>query len=80
MRFPAQAAEPIGHLRATGSCLTFDPRRSLDRVEAVLAGGLAAEFLARTPLAALTAGHVALSDASRTAHAEQSWPQAPAVL
>lgn len=55
-------------------------RRSLDRVEAVIAAGLVAAFLVGIPLAALTAGHLTFSAASRTAHAEQSWHQVPAVL
>jgi len=56
-------------------------RRTLDRVEAAVAGGLAIAFLAGAPLAALTTGHAAYRIWSRTAHAEQAaWHRVPAVL
>jgi hypothetical protein len=50
-------------------------------VEAVVAGGLVAAFMAGAPLAAVAAGHAAYSIGSRTAHAQQAaWRQVPAVL
>jgi len=50
-------------------------------VEAVVAGGLAAAFMAGAPLAAVAAGHAAYSIGSRTAYAQQAaWRQVPAVL
>ncbi|MGO8896168.1 MAG: hypothetical protein ACLP8X_15190 [Streptosporangiaceae bacterium] len=56
-------------------------RRTIDRVEAVVAGGLAAAFMAGAPLAAVAAGHAAYSIGSRTAYAQQAaWRQVPAVL
>jgi hypothetical protein len=55
-------------------------RRGLDRAEAVIVGGLAVMFLAAAPLAASVAGHLAYQAGSRTARAEQSWHQTPAVL
>ena len=56
-------------------------RRTIDRVEAVVAGGLVAAFMAGAPLAAVAAGHAAYSIGSRTAHAQQAaWRQVPAVL
>ncbi len=56
-------------------------RRTVDRAEAVLAGLLAAAFLAGAPLAAVAAGHAAYAIGSRTAQAQQaSWRQVPAVL
>ena len=56
-------------------------RRTLDRVEAVVVGGLAVAFLAGAPLAAVVAGHAAYSIGSRTAHAQQAaWHQVPGVL
>jgi len=55
-------------------------RRNLDRMEALIFAGLAVAFLAGAPLAAVTAGHVAFSAASRTVHTQQSWRQVPAVL
>ena len=56
-------------------------RRTIDRVEAVVAGGLVAAFMAGAPLAAVAAGHAAYSIGSRTAHAQQAaWRQMPAVL
>ncbi len=56
-------------------------RRTIDRVEAVVAGGLVAAFMAGAPLAAVAAGHAAYSIGSRTAYAQQAaWRQVPAVL
>jgi hypothetical protein len=56
-------------------------RRTIDRVEAVVAGGLVAAFMAGAPLAAVAAGHAAYSIGSRTAHAQQAaWRQVSAVL
>ena len=56
-------------------------RRTMDRVEAMVACGLAVAFLAGAPLAAVAARHAVYSAASRTAHAQQAtWRQVPAVL
>ena len=56
-------------------------RRTMDRVEAMIAGGLVAVFLAGAPLAAVAAGHAVYSAGSRAAHAQQiTWRQVPAVL
>ena len=56
-------------------------RRTMDRVEAMVAGGLVIAFLAGGPLAAVAAGHAVYSAGSRTAHAQQAtWRQVPAVL
>jgi hypothetical protein len=56
-------------------------RRTLDRVEAAVAGGLAVAFLAGAPLAALTTGHAVYRIWSRTADTQQAaWHQVPAVL
>lgn len=56
-------------------------RRTTDRVEAVIVGGLVVAFLAGAPLAAVAAGHAVYSAGSRTAHAQQAtWRQVPAVL
>jgi len=56
-------------------------RRTVDWVEAIIAGGLVVAFLAGAPLAAIAAGHAVYSAASRTAHAQQAtWRQVPAVL
>jgi hypothetical protein len=56
-------------------------RRTLDRVEAAVVGGLVIAFLAGAPTAALAAGHIASSISSRTAHAEQAaWHRVPARL
>ena len=56
-------------------------RRTIDRIEAVVAGGLVVAFLAGAPLAAVAGGHAAYSSAARIAHAQQAaWHQAPAVL
>jgi len=53
--------------------------RAMDRVEAMIVGGLVAAFLAGAPLAAVAAGHAAYGIASRTAHAQQAtWRQVPA--
>lgn len=55
-------------------------RRNVDRMEALIVGGLAVAFLAGAPLAAVTAGQVVYSAVSRTVHTQQSWRQIPAVL
>ena len=56
-------------------------RRAVDRVEAIIAGGLVAVFLAGAPLAAVAAGHAAYDVGSRAARAQQAtWRQVPAVL
>ena len=56
-------------------------RRTLDRVEGVVVGGLAVAFLAGAPLAAAAAWHYACSYGARTAHTQQAaWHQVPAVL
>ncbi|HXZ72862.1 MAG TPA: hypothetical protein VEH31_18595 [Streptosporangiaceae bacterium] len=56
-------------------------RRTIDRVEAGVAAGLAAAFLAGAPLAAVAAGHYAYSYASRTAASERgAWHEVPARL
>jgi hypothetical protein len=56
-------------------------RRTLDRVEAAVAGGLIVAFLAAAPLAALTTGHAVYRSWSRTADTQQAaWHQVPAVL
>jgi hypothetical protein len=55
-------------------------RRSLDRAEAVIFGGLAVAFLAVAPLAATTSSHLVFGVASRVVHAQQSWRLVPAVL
>ncbi len=56
-------------------------RRTMDRVEAIVAGGLVVAFLAGAPLAAVAASHAVYSTASRNAHSEQaSWRQVSAVL
>jgi hypothetical protein len=56
-------------------------RRIMDRVEAIVVGGLVVAFLAGAPLAAVAAGHAAYSVGSCTAHAQQAtWRQVPAVL
>ena len=53
----------------------------MDRVDAMIAGGLVVAFLAGAPLAAVAAGHAAYSLGSRAAHAQQAtWRQVPAVL
>jgi hypothetical protein len=56
-------------------------RRTIDRIEAVVAGGLVVAFLAGAPLAAVAGGHAAYDSAARIAHAQQAaWHQVPAVL
>ncbi len=56
-------------------------RRTVDRVEAVLAGLLAVAFLAGAPAAAVAARHAAYAIGSSAAQAQQaSWRQVPAVL
>jgi hypothetical protein len=56
-------------------------RRTLDRVEGVIVGGLAVAFLAGAPLAAVAAGHVAYSYGARTVAVQRaSWHRVPAVL
>jgi|SRR5215472_2095340 len=56
-------------------------RRTLDRVEAAIVGGLAVAFLAGAPLVALLAGSLAYSASSRAVHAQQlGWHQVPAVI
>jgi len=53
----------------------------VDRVEAMVAGGLVVAFLAGAPLTAVAAGHMVYDVGSRTAHAQQAtWRQVPAVL
>jgi hypothetical protein len=47
-------------------------RRTMDRAEAIIMGGLIVAFLAGAPLAAVAAGHAACSLGSRTAHAQQA--------
>jgi len=56
-------------------------RRTVDRVEAMVVGGLVVAFLAGAPLAAVAAGHVIYSVGSRTAQSQEAtWRQVPAVL
>jgi hypothetical protein len=56
-------------------------RRTLDRVEGVIMGGLAIAFLAGAPLAAVATWHAAYSYGARTAHVQQmAWHRVPAVL
>jgi hypothetical protein len=56
-------------------------RRTLDRVEGVVVGGLTVAFLAGAPLVAVTAGQAAYGIGARTAHAQQAaWHRVPAVL
>ena len=56
-------------------------RRAMDRVEALIAGGLVIAFLAGAPLAAVAVGHAVYAAGSRTAQAQQAtWRQVPAVL
>src|SRR5262249_31246152 len=55
-------------------------RRTLDRVEAAILAGLAIAFLAGAPVAAVTAAHLAAVLGARTAQAQRSWHQMPAVL
>ena len=56
-------------------------RRTIDRIEAAVAGALVVAFLAGAPLAAAAGGHAAYGIAARTARAQQAaWHQVPAVL
>jgi hypothetical protein len=56
-------------------------RRTLDRVEGAIVGGLIVVFLAGVPLTAAVADHLTDSIGSRTAHAQQAARhQVPAVL
>jgi hypothetical protein len=56
-------------------------RRTLDRVEGVVVGGLAVAFLAGAPLAATAAWQFVYGLGARTAHAQQaSWRQVPVVV
>ncbi len=56
-------------------------RRTTDRVEAIVAGGLVVAFLAGAPLAAVAARHAVCSAGSRAAQAQQAtWRLVPAVL
>jgi len=55
-------------------------RRGLDRAEALIAAALSVVFLVAAPLVAQTGGDIGYRVAARTAHAEQSWRQVPAVL
>ena len=56
-------------------------RRTVDRVEGVIVGGLAVAFLAGAPLAAAAAAHAAGSYGALTASAQRSgWHQVPGVL
>ena len=81
IRRPAVAAA-----RAAGAVRGLWPdrnplRRTIDRIEAVIASGLVVAFLAGAPLAAVVGGHAAYRSAARIAHTQQAaWHQAPAVL
>jgi hypothetical protein len=56
-------------------------RRTLDRAEGAIVGGLIVAFLAGVPLTAAVAGHLTESIGSRIAHAQQAARhQVPAVL
>jgi hypothetical protein len=55
-------------------------RRTLERVEAAILAGLAVAFLAGAPAAAVSAAHLAAAIGARTAQAQRSWHQVPAVL
>src|SRR5262249_60438384 len=55
-------------------------RRTLARVEAAILAGLAIAFLAGAPVAAVTAAHLAAVLGARTAQAQRSWHQMPAML
>jgi len=56
-------------------------RRTIDRIEAVVVGGLVVAFLAAAPLAAVAGGHAVYGNAARIAQAQQAtWHQVPAVL
>jgi len=55
-------------------------RRTVDRVEAMIVGGLAVAFLAGAPVTAVAAWHAACSMGSRVARTQQAtWHQVPAV-
>jgi len=56
-------------------------RRTLDRVEGVVVGGLVVAFLAGVPLSAAAAWHIAYGTGARAEHAQQaSWHRVSAVL
>lgn len=55
-------------------------RRGVDRAEALIAAVLAVAFLVAAPLAAQVGRDAGYRAAVRTAQAEQSWRQVPAVL
>lgn len=55
-------------------------RRGLDRAEALILAVLSVAFLVAAPLAAQAGGDAGYRTAVRTAQAEQSWRQVPAVL
>jgi hypothetical protein len=55
-------------------------RRSLDRAEAAVVGGLSVAFLAMAPLATTTAFHMADRIGTHTAREQRSWHRATAVL
>ena len=57
-------------------------RRTVDRVEALIVGGLAVAVLVGAPLAALAAGYASYSYGARAAYAQQAaaWHRVPAVL
>jgi hypothetical protein len=56
-------------------------RRTVDRVEGVVVGGLTVAFLAGAPLVAAAAGQAAYDLGARTAHAQQAaWHRVSAVL
>jgi hypothetical protein len=46
-------------------------RRTIDRIQAVMAGGLVVAFLAGAPLAAVAGGHAAYGSAARIARAQR---------
>ena len=82
MRWRPVAAVVRAARAVRGLCPDRNPlRRTVDRVEALVAGGLVVAFLAGAPLAAVTAGHAVCSAGARTARAQQAtWRQVPAVL
>jgi hypothetical protein len=56
-------------------------RRTLDRLEGLLVGGLAVAVLVGAPLAAVVAGYAAYSYGVRAAYAQQAaWHRVPAML
>lgn len=55
-------------------------RRGVDMTEALIVAALSITFLVAGPLVAQTGAHIGYRVAVRTAHAEQSWRQVPAVL